>query len=111
MQAYLELQPRFWPALLHAGIAMRRLGQADEALDAVHEVVRRRPEHAEAHIELARLFFERGNAKRGLECAEEAIERGASGGAAEDLRARCLMALGRSAEVSADRLRRLRVLR
>ncbi|MDA0373039.1 MAG: tetratricopeptide repeat protein [Planctomycetota bacterium] len=110
MQAYLELQPRFWPALLHAGIALRRLGQADEALDAVHEVVRRRPEQAEAHVELGRLFFERGNAKRGLECAEDAIERGA-GGVAEDLKARCLIALGRSAEIPGDRLRRLRVLR
>jgi tetratricopeptide (TPR) repeat protein len=110
MRAYLELQPRFWPALLHAGVALRRLGRADEALEAVHEVVQRRPEHAEAHVELARLFFERGNAKRGLECAETAIERGGSA-AAEDLKVRCLIALGRSSEISGDRLRRLRVLR
>jgi tetratricopeptide (TPR) repeat protein len=73
MQHYLDVQPAFWPALFFAGVALRRLGHADQALDLMAEVLSRRPGQGDALLEMARLFDDRGNPKRALECIDDAI--------------------------------------
>jgi tetratricopeptide (TPR) repeat protein len=73
LDAVRDAQPSFWPAWFFIGLARRRLGEVDAALDLMAEVLRLRPEQADALVEMAQLFDGRGNAKRALECIEQAI--------------------------------------
>lgn len=98
---FLDLQPAFWPALFFAGVAHRRLGNLDVALDIMAEVLALRPGQPDALAVMGQLFAERGNAKRGLECAEEACESRHDDPDLHALRARCLHALGRREEAEA----------
>jgi tetratricopeptide (TPR) repeat protein len=68
-----DAHPAFWPAVFFIGLARRRLGEVDAALDLMAEVLRLRPDQTDALVEMAQLFDGRGNAKRALECIEQAI--------------------------------------
>lgn len=67
------LEPRFWPALFYAGVARRRLGAEEEALDLMAAVLQARPGQPDALAEMAAMFDRRGNPKRALECIEDAL--------------------------------------
>ncbi|MBK8976077.1 MAG: tetratricopeptide repeat protein [Planctomycetes bacterium] len=73
LQAYLEHRPDFWPALFYVGVALKRLGHTDDALDVMAEVLDRRPGQVDALTEMADMFAARGNPKRALECVDEAL--------------------------------------
>ena len=74
LEDFLERQPRFWPAQYFMGLAQRRLGNDNAAIDIMAEVLRLRPGQPDTLGELAQLFDERGNPKRALECIEEALD-------------------------------------
>ena len=101
MQAFLEWRPEFWPAVYFTGVALRRLGQSDEAIDLMAEVLERRPGQTDALVTMAELFDERGNPKRALECIEEALGREGDDAELHVQRARLLERLGRSGEAAA----------
>ncbi|HLU39217.1 MAG TPA: tetratricopeptide repeat protein, partial [Planctomycetota bacterium] len=67
------IEPRFWLATFYAGVAHRRLGAEETALDLMAEVLRQRPGQPDALTEMAELFDRRGNPKRALECIEDAL--------------------------------------
>lgn len=67
------IEPEFWLASFYAGIAHRRLGHEEAALDVMAEVLRQRPGQPDALTEMAALFDRRGNPKRALECIEDAL--------------------------------------
>lgn len=67
------LEPEFWLATFYVGIARRRLGDEEAALDLMAEVLRLRPGQPDALTEMAALFDRRGNPKRALECIEDAL--------------------------------------
>lgn len=73
LQLYLDLRPEFWPALYFVGMALQRLDRSGEALDVMAEVLERRPGQLDALAAMAEMFADRGNAKRALECVEEAL--------------------------------------
>jgi tetratricopeptide (TPR) repeat protein len=98
MQACLERQPLFWPALFYSGVALRRLGHDEQALDLMNEVVQRRPGEVEALVEMAEMFDARGNPKRALECVDGALELRPGEAELHVLRAQCLEHLGRAEE-------------
>lgn len=102
MQACLERNPAFWPALFYAGIALRRLGHQDEALDLMNEVVQRRPGQTDALTEMAEMFDARGNPKRALECVDEALLLKPEDADLHVLRAQFLEHLGRSGEAGEE---------
>lgn len=66
-------EPGYWPATYYAGIAQRRLGREETALDLMAEVLRCRPGQPDALVEMAYLFDRRGNPKRALECIDDAL--------------------------------------
>lgn len=98
MQSYLERRPEFWPALFYAGVAMQRLGHDDAGLDLMAEVLSRRPGQLDALVAMADMFASRGNAKRALECVEEALDQHEDDQELHLHRARLLEALGRESE-------------
>ncbi len=100
MQHYLEIQPTFWPALFFAGIALRRVGRADDALDLMAEVLTLRSGQPDALVEMARLFDERGNPKRALECVDEALSGEPDEAEMHALRAQFLEHLGRRSDAA-----------
>lgn len=102
MQACLERRPEFWPALFYAGVALRRLGHQDEALDLMNEVVQRRPGQPEALVEMAEMFDARGNPKRALECVDSALALDPEDSDLHVLRAQYLEHLGRAHEAGAE---------
>lgn len=73
LERYRALEPRFWPALFYSGVARRRLGEEELALDLMAEVLRARPGQPDALAEMAAMFDRRGNPKRALECIEDAL--------------------------------------
>lgn len=102
MQACLDRAPDFWPAMFYAGVALRRLGRSDEALDLMNEVVVRHPGQPDALGEMAEMFDERGNSKRALECVEEALGEEPEDVELHLLRAQCLEHLGRREDATAS---------
>jgi tetratricopeptide (TPR) repeat protein len=96
--AALQRQPEFWPARFFLGIAARRSGDEDAALDAMADVLRIRPGQPDALGEMADLFAARGNPKRALECIDEALLSQRDDAALHAARARYLAALDRPAE-------------
>ncbi len=95
LAAMLDYQASFWPALFFMGVAERRRGNTDRALDLMADVLALRPGQPDALGEMADLFAARGNPKRALECIDDALA--ADGEDAQMLgsRARYLAALGR----------------
>jgi tetratricopeptide (TPR) repeat protein len=100
MQACLERAPDFWPAMYYAGIALRRLGRDEEALDLMNEVLAQHPGQADALGEMAEMFDARGNPKRALECVDEALVEEPEDVELHLLRAQCLEHLGRRDEAT-----------
>lgn len=100
MQACLERAPDFWPAMYFAGVALRRLGRLDEALDLMNEVLAQHPGQVDALCEMAEMFDARGNPKRALECVDEALTSEPEDVDFHVLRAVCLEHLDRRAEAS-----------
>ncbi|MFO1054633.1 MAG: tetratricopeptide repeat protein [Planctomycetota bacterium] len=105
MQACLDRAPDFWPAMFYAGVALRRLGREEEALDLMNEVLSHHPGQADALGEMAEMFDSRGNSKRALECVDEALVSEPEDVELHLLRAQCLDHLGRrrDADASLDR--------
>ncbi len=66
-------EPGYWPATYYAGVAQRRLGREETALDLMADVLRCRPGQPDALVEMAYLFDRRGNPKRALECIDDAL--------------------------------------
>jgi tetratricopeptide (TPR) repeat protein len=91
----LALQSEFWPAHFFRGIARKRLGDDDGAIDAMAEVLRLRPGQSDALTEMASLFDRRGNPKRALECIDEALSHRPGDAQMHALRAEFLKNLGR----------------
>jgi tetratricopeptide (TPR) repeat protein len=100
LQAYLEHRPDFWPALFYVGVALKRLGHTDDAIDVMAEVLDRRPGQVDALTELADMFAARGNAKRALECVDEALVLHPELADLHLKRARFLEQLGRARDAS-----------
>lgn len=94
-QLWLDLQPRFWPAMFFSAVALRRLGDAEQSLDLLGEARRLAPERAEILHQMAILFDQRGNPKRALELVEAAIVRRPDDGELLASRVRYLLRLDR----------------
>ncbi|MEZ5964638.1 MAG: hypothetical protein R3F56_12385 [Planctomycetota bacterium] len=73
LERWRQLEPEFWLASFYVGIALRRLGDEEAALDTMAEVLRLRPGQPDVLTEMAALFDRRGNPKRALECIEDAL--------------------------------------
>lgn len=71
--AWYELQDEFWPALFFGGVARRRSGDVDGALDLFAEALDLSPGQADVLYEMAELFAARSNCKRALELVDEAL--------------------------------------
>jgi len=71
---WLHLQPEFWPALYYSGIAKRRLGDLDDALDLQAAALDVAPDQPDVLYEMAELFSRRRNSKRALELVDRALE-------------------------------------
>jgi tetratricopeptide (TPR) repeat protein len=95
-ERFLDLQPRFWPALFFKAVALRRLGSKETALDLLADVLQLSPQQSDALALMAELFAERGNPKRALELIDEAIRVRDADAELHLLRARFLRALDRA---------------
>ena len=73
LTVFYHVENRFWPALFFLGLAKSRLGKPDEAIDDLAQALILRPGQADCLREIARLYDERGNPKRALECVEQAL--------------------------------------
>ncbi|MCA8976799.1 MAG: tetratricopeptide repeat protein [Planctomycetes bacterium] len=71
--AWYELQDEFWPALYFGGVARRRLGDSNGALDLFAEALELSPGQADVLYEMAELFASRQNCKHALELLDEAL--------------------------------------
>lgn len=95
LQLWLDLQPEFWPALYFSAMALRRLDDADGALDLLSEAHKLAPERAEVMQQMGQLFEDRGNPKRALELVDDALGLRPEDANLYAAKVRCLMALGR----------------
>jgi len=96
--AFYELQDEFWPALFFGGVARRRFGDADGALDLFAEALVLSPGQPDVLYEMAELFSGRQNSKRSIELIDEALLRRWREPRYHVARLRYLRALGRRAE-------------
>ena len=92
---WLHLQPEFWPALYYSGIAKRRLGELDEALDLQAAALEVMPEQPDVLFEMSELFAHRQNSKRALELIEQALGQRYREPRLHEAKARYLQGLGR----------------
>ena len=92
---WLHLQPEFWPALYYSGIAKRRLGELDEALDLQAAALEVMPEQPDVLFEMSELFAHRQNSKRALELIEQALGQRYGEPRLHEAKARYLRGLGR----------------
>ena len=98
LRLWLHLQPEFWPALYYSGIAKRRLGELDQALDLQAAALEVSPEQPDVLYEMAELFARRENSKRALELVERALQRRGREARLFEAKARYLRDLGRADE-------------
>lgn len=97
-QLWLKLQPEFWPAMFFSGVAKRRLGDTEDALDLFAAALEISPGQADVLFEMAELFAARQNCKRALELIDKALLERSHEPRFHAAKARFLHALGRTAE-------------
>jgi tetratricopeptide (TPR) repeat protein len=82
---------------LYRGLALKRLGKQDEAVDALHQAVRCKPEWVDAHLRLGQMLVQEGKKEEGI----VELRRAAAVAPAEDARPREALAraLGREGQL------------
>ena len=97
-QLWLKLQPEFWPALFFTGVAKRRAGDTEDALDLFAAALEISPGQPDVLFEMAELFAARQNCKRALELVDMALPTRSHEPRFHAAKARYLHGLGRTAE-------------
>lgn len=76
-------------------------GQTSGAIDKLEEALALTPQDDELQLELARMWMRHGQAERALQLIDESLERHGESMAATELKANCLVYLGRTDEALA----------